>query len=884
MRVHRLLLENFRGVEHRELSLPDNGIVVLEGANEIGKSSMLEALDMVLTEKHSSRKAAVLAVKPVHRDAASVVEAEISSGPYRFTVRKQWHSRPATTLSVCAPRAEQLTGDEAHQRVRDILTETLDQHLWNALRMLQNASPDATALGGSSALAAALDAAAGSAEPDGDGAQDLYAAARERSAQFWTGTGRPTGRHRTCAEELAAAREAAGQARQALDLLADDTERHADLTRQRADVQSALEETAERAQALTDLVADLLARRDRLDAVREQAATAEQAAADARSALAARRREADDHARRTAALERDVTRIGALRPAVDEARARATAAATGAEELTAALDSAQESSDRAREALRRSQDRDALGKVRRRLAAVAAAAEEVRTAGAALAGLGVDATTVRRIEEADDTLRRLRARAEAVAARVVVDATAVEVVVDGTPVPAGTVAEHSATRPLTVGVAGFATVRVLPGADTGSLADDLDAAQAALHDLLTGAGVEDVATARAAHEERRAAQSALDLARGRLTHLTAEAGPAELQAEADRLLADLPGDDEHPLDLPAAREAEQVARESLQRIRSQARQGQAQASAAAREADRLAGELAALEAALQVARTEAATAARRLTEARATRDDADLERTAQEAQGAAERTRAEVAALEADLAARDADTVLVRARDVQAELTRLTDRRDALDAELVRLEARLSVMEGEARQEVWDEAESRVQRLAQEFESLARRAAAARLLHQTLEKHRDTQRRRYVSPFTDRLEELGRAVYGDTFRITLDDDLRITARTLQGRTVAYEQLSTGAREQLAVLLRLACATLVDPADGVPVVLDDALGHSDPARLQRLAAVFEHVAPTSQVLLLAPGPGVHGAIRGATVVRLDEAVSSAAAPAASASTG
>ncbi|WP_460624179.1 AAA family ATPase, partial [Kineococcus endophyticus] len=318
MRIHRLVLDDFRGVAHRELVLPERGVVVLEGANEVGKSSTLEALDMLLTEKHSSRKAAVLAVKPVHRDAPSAVEAEISTGPYRFTLRKQWHSRPATTLTVHAPRTEQLTGDEAHQRVRDILTETLDQDLWDALRVLQDASPGAAradaALSGSSALAAALDAAAGSAPVDASGerAQSLHAAAAERAGQFWTATGRPTGRHRTCAEELAAARTEAARAREALDLLSDDADRHAELTADRADVQAELTVRAEEATALGVVVADLAGRRERLAAARERSSAAARAAAEAQGALAVRRREAADLARRTAALDQDVARAAEL--------------------------------------------------------------------------------------------------------------------------------------------------------------------------------------------------------------------------------------------------------------------------------------------------------------------------------------------------------------------------------------------------------------------------------------------------------------------------------------------------------------------------------------------------------------------------------------------
>ena len=44
MKLHRLVLTNYRGIAHREIDFPDHGVVVVCGANEIGKSSMIEAL------------------------------------------------------------------------------------------------------------------------------------------------------------------------------------------------------------------------------------------------------------------------------------------------------------------------------------------------------------------------------------------------------------------------------------------------------------------------------------------------------------------------------------------------------------------------------------------------------------------------------------------------------------------------------------------------------------------------------------------------------------------------------------------------------------------------------------------------------------------------
>ena len=143
MRLHRLRLSNVRGVTERTVEFPDTGVVVVEGPNEVGKTTMIEALDLLLDDKDSSRKRHVLSFRPVGRDVASVVEADLSSGPYRFTYRKQWFRQPGTELHISAPRVEQLTGVEAHERVSQILAETADLVL---KVVAQKAQPDAGGL------------------------------------------------------------------------------------------------------------------------------------------------------------------------------------------------------------------------------------------------------------------------------------------------------------------------------------------------------------------------------------------------------------------------------------------------------------------------------------------------------------------------------------------------------------------------------------------------------------------------------------------------------------------------------------------------------------------------------------------------------------------
>ena len=105
------------------------------------------------------------------------------------------------------------------------------------------------------------------------------------------------------------------------------------------------------------------------------------------------------------------------------------------------------------------------------------------------------------------------------------------------------------------------------------------------------------------------------------------------------------------------------------------------------------------------------------------------------------------------------------------------------------------------------------------------------------------------------------------FEVEVDDQLRVVSRLLDGRVIPFEALSTGAKEQLAVLTRLACAGLVDGQQGVPVVIDDALGYSDPDRLRRICAAFNVLEHDSQVILLTCTPGRYADIRGAEFVTL-----------------
>ena len=100
MKLHRLRLRNFRGITERECVFAERGVTVVSGANEAGKSSMVEALDLLLEVPSSSKSRRVAAVQPSGHDVGTEVEAEISCGQWRFTYTKVFNKAPSTTLRV----------------------------------------------------------------------------------------------------------------------------------------------------------------------------------------------------------------------------------------------------------------------------------------------------------------------------------------------------------------------------------------------------------------------------------------------------------------------------------------------------------------------------------------------------------------------------------------------------------------------------------------------------------------------------------------------------------------------------------------------------------------------------------------------------------------
>lgn len=855
MRLHRLVLTNYRGVEHREIDFPDHGVVVICGANEIGKSSMIEALDLLLEAKDRSAKKDVKQVKPTHADAGAEVTAEISTGPYRFVYHKRFHKAPRTQLTVLEPRREQLTGDEAHDRVRAMLAETMDTGLWRAQRVLQAASTAAVDLSGCDALSRALDIAAGDSDTRSGTEPVLIERIDAEYGRYFTPTGRPTG---DWAAAIAALADADAEVTRCTALLAevdDRVRRHAELTEQLARVAEQQAVAEARLRAAETAGAEITALRDQLRDAQLVAAAADATAAAAQAAHTERQRLCGELETRSAAVALLDTEIAQAASAQAAADAGARAAETAAAAAAAALSAATTRVETARRVLDQLAARDEAGRLAARLERIDATGRELEQVEAELAEIVVTEPLLRRIEDAAAALDRAHASLAAMSATLELAAAAdIELVIAGqrTALPAGRSWSQTVTDATDIEIPGLLSVRARPGDSAREANTRHAAAQAELADALTAARVSDLAQARGAEQRRRDLQGRRDQLTATLAALRGDDEVAALRTRLTQLR-----DQHRDVDAAMIPEDARAGRDAAETLRAQAdadcETGRRAAAEAAARRTETATRLTVLRDQLATQRAELEAVTQRLATQRASVGDDALAGAAESNRRAQHSARQHVAELSEQLDAAAPEEVEAELADAQATAQALRAAHADTARALHEVEVELAVFGTQGRRGQLDAAQTKREHAAAEHDRIGRRARAVSLLRSTMIRHRDDTRLRYVQPFRTEIQRLGAQVFGADFEVDVDTDLKIRARTLHGRTVPYESLSGGAKEQLGILTRLAGAALVAQEDSVPVVIDDALGFTDPDRLAKMGAVFDAVGADGQLIVLTCSP-------------------------------
>ncbi|KAB1661416.1 AAA family ATPase [Pseudoclavibacter sp. CFCC 13796] len=884
MRLTQIELTDFRGISHRTIAF-GAGVTVVEGPNEVGKSSVLEAMRLVREYKSSSRHRSIRNVQPVGRDAGPEVAISMQTGPYTLTMRKRWLVQPITELTVTAPKGESLSGDDAHDRFVQILRETVDMGLLHALEVQQGDSLDQPELAQLPALQTALETSA----DDFDGYDELLARVESEYTQYFTATGRPVRAVRDARQQLADLAQQYRDLRDRSREMDEAADAHAVCRRLAADAAERLEQARTDVADLTRSSAELRVLQEGLASAEREHESAQQRLGALRDQLQARRAMNDELEDLRQQAETQRVEAERLELSQTDAQTHARQTAERVASATTALADARERARRCEHELSRRRDHDELNRLGAQLERATASEAQLRAAEAVLRVQHIDDKKLRRLTKLQTevhvaTRMRDAAAAQVTATRLGGDA----VVLDGSALDAGAVREVAVHDHVRIEVEGVVRVDVAPAAKTSELDADVQHAQSALERALNRDGVATFEDAEHSAELRRTADAERQRAETELRALLevdddVPEAIAELRARVETLRARLHSDNE-PSEPGEA--AEPTRRDSADLAVLESR-----SSDARDRLDDTEHEVTLAQQANERARerlTEAATAAVRAAEAykaalaeceRLTaRIDSDrqslgdvalnelmdqAERSLQSAAEGVEQARRRLQNADAEKIELQAENARRLVQSTTAELEDVRTQRDEL-------QGRLKLLAGQG---IYDRLQVVCTDLVTAHEHVARTNRAAQAvstLRETLLRHRDEAQQRYVAPFRRQIERLGRSVFGRDFAVEVSPTLQIASRTLNGRTIPFDSLSAGAREQLALIGRLACAQLVSSDDGAPVVLDDTLGFADPERLEMLNAVLSQLGGSAQVIVLTCQPRRFARIGGAKQVHLTRA--------------
>ena len=874
MRILKIGLRNYRGVGDRTVEFAPGGVTIVEGPNEIGKSSIAEAIDRIIEDMDSTSRQRILAVKPVDRDVGPEVMIEAETGPYAFRYKKQFIRDRVTELEILSPRPENHTGRLAHDRVLAILSETVDMALWKALRMQQGDVVGQAALVEQTSLSAALDRSAGES-PAGEEEVTLFGVAHREYLQYWTETGRRKQAVTEMERTIEEAAQTIARLEDALRAIEDDVDASVRLevdarrlVERRTEQQSRLGEYRERVAGLAGLEAGVETIQARFDAARlavTEAKRVEKARQDAISAVAAAK----------TTQERLETSLTEDAPQLEVAQARVAAADVAVAAARANRETARTHSDGQQARLSRLRDAADLDSLRERGEHVAGAIAALEAA-AADAAIPVDATLLASIRDQHRIVELARARLEASRPLVSVDALRdLAATVDGLElrVLAGTRLERRVDRSLELTIPNVASLSVVVGAAGDLSSTELDAAEDQLGDLLREAGATDLADAERKHMSRESAGRTVIEQRRVLGENLRDLTPDALEERIATLQGRLAEAEAPAVD--GGDEVEEVVRRSA----AAAQQALSVTELAVRAAEQEWQAAHTRLAEIEVTRSERNTELRLATEElerregalgaeRAVVSDDSSARALRTAEGAEDALRVALGAARTELAREGPDQAREMLVNATETLARVDVETRQVQDELLEVTTRLRDHGEDGLAEDLQEAIAKKDQAELELRRYQGHAAARKLLFETLRSERETARRSYVAPLRREIENLGKIVFGADFAVDLDDlDLSVVNRTLDGRTIPYKSLSIGAQEQIALISRLACATIVAPDGGVPVIVDDALGNSDPQRLESMGAVLAVAGRQCQIIVLTCQPDRYEHVGGARVVRL-----------------
>lgn len=862
MRVQRLRLgqiRRFRGT----LEIPDlsPGINLFCGPNETGKSTIARAIRAAFFERYRSSVLEDLLPKgEVPTSCSPTVEISFESGGQQHTLLKTFFAKKRCAYTR---DGEVLDGEEAEEAISRLLGfgyagkgASKPEH-WGIPGLLWIEQGDGHRIdepveSAADYLRTALESTVGAvASTAGD---DVLATLREQRDQLLTpGTGRPRGAYQETSRELAEVRDLGAALDAQIAAYRDDVDRLTGLRAQHdADAKARPWEVfkAKLEGARQELVAA-----ERLQGEHEQQLKNVSASSTNRELLAERLRTFSDRramlARRQEALVAAKQALEAAQAAAVQAEQRRDAAARVSDEASTRVALAEAEEKRRTLNERLDQASSEAARLEAALAKALEQAEELARHNATVDANRQSAADVEAAVRARDTLRE-REILQSAAATAITFALLPEIAatLDGKPVDPNS--EHRITATAQIQIEGVGSIGVRPGdSDVADLARQVEEARAAAERALAKLGVASVEEARSRQDRFKQSQADAKAAEAMLG-LTAPQGVDKLRsalaaatqtrAETANQLQALPAaPGGQSVDVTEARAANAAAIERLEQA------SDAHLAAAKMLATAQAGE--------QAAAAEVDKLREAVDEAQSSGVEDDTQALLAKALADQEAAKAQAAELAKRIEQSQPDVLRQDVQRLQSSMEQSLATHNQRGNSIAALEARLEVAGANGIEEQREELRVREQALSRRLAELQLRAKALSLLVERLETKRQALTAKLQAPLQARLDHYMRLLFPGA-RLGLQEDLTpaVLERGVGTDAVDFGQLSHGAREQIALISRLAYADLLKEA-GKPtlILLDDALVNTDSQRLDLMQRVLYDAAQRHQMLLFTCHP-------------------------------
>jgi len=853
-----------------------DGLNVVVGPNEMGKSTLLDALRAVLFEKYDSKAQPIVDLQNDRNQAAPVVELTFELDDGLYCIAKRFLKKPHAHLSC--PDGRTLEGDAAEDELRRLLgfdapgkrgakAETLG--LWNVLWVQQGQSfgvldlPDSA----QSSLHGALEREVGDVLGGRRGRALPQAIERQLKELITPNTSRARGkykdlidREKTLGEDLEALRGRRRNLTQTLDDLESAEETLRRLSSAEAESGEAdrkeLAEAQKRHSRLTELEAHITAAHTELelrDLLLEQA----EQAVDERQKLK------DDIKVEEVSLGKTGQELAKVREQEREARSRLHELRDDMLTSEKAVTEAEEAVSRHRRIVSVVERRSGISELEGRHRKAEIAEERQREARRAAAAIPVTDEAIIAIREAEKELEKNRGRLSAAATLISFEMTSEGlrgIDVDGKSLVANRLPLRT-VKPTTITIPERGRIVVEPAIrNRDELIHQQREAETTLRQALKKAGVETVGDAEEQYAKRR---QLLDNAEFACREVEIQAPATDEHGAGAQALSDhIEGlrqalgremNDlrlEEPPTLENAENALRTAEERARETRDALTMARAALSGPEEAIGALQTEFSTLPGQHDESEKRLAKLRDRLTREENTHPDEDLRVAVESARAALSEQKTAIAGLEAQRTDETLSQLEARISRLEKALQDRHGKRTTLKEKIAGLKARVEAAEGAGLDEAIEEKGRELGLCEEERRRMDREVKVLDLLRTTLRGAEQKAKERYLSPVLNRVRPYLTLLFPSA-DIRIDGDLCITGVVREaGYEEAFNRLSMGTQEQIAVLVRLAFAQmLAEQGRPATIVLDDALVFSDDRRMDRMFDILNVAARNVQVVAL-----------------------------------